>query len=154
MLSPQAHRIYSDAAIKAQTRDFDIACKQVEEQAQPLKVLIVEDVLLCQKVTLAMLSSPQFITEVATTGEEALEKYTQGFDVILLDLGLPKLSGFEVYDIIRKQKKDTQTPIIAHSAMADSVREQCFSVGFNAVLSKPCAKEQLQSVLQRVAASK
>jgi CheY-like chemotaxis protein len=154
MLSPQAQRIQFDAIIEAQVKDFNKSCQKVptsekKKALSPLKVLIVEDLLLCQKVTLSMLPPPHFLTDVVATGEDALEKYSQGFDLILLDLGLPQLSGFEVCQIIRKERSNTKIPIIAYSAaMDDSVSEECFAVGFSGILSKPCTKEQLHAILQ------
>ena len=116
----------------------------------PIKILIVEDTLICQKIALQMLTKPAYLTELAVTGEEALAKYQQGYDVILLDLSLPDISGIDICRRIRQELGDTTIPIIAYSTISDSLRAECFAAGFTEVLTKPCSFEQLHAVIQQL----
>ena len=116
----------------------------------PIKILIVEDTLICQKITLHMLKKPDYFAELAITGEEALAKYKQGYDVILLDLGLPDIAGIDICRRIRQEIGDTTTPIIAYSTLSNSLRKECFLAGFTEVLTKPCSFEQLHGVIKQL----
>ena len=116
----------------------------------PVKVLIVEDTEICQKIALYMLSKPDYLAEVVATGKEALEKYPQGYDVLLLDLGLPDMSGLDVCRHIRKKIGDVTTPIIAYSANSDSFHEECVEAGFSQVLLKPTKREILDQVIKKL----
>lgn len=113
----------------------------------PIKVLVVEDDRLCQKIDLLMLSHPDYRADLAINGREALAKYQQGYDVMLLDLGLPDISGIEVCRIIRQQEQTTHMPIIALSAIGDLKYAECLAAGFTEVLIKPCSREQLYMVI-------
>ena len=116
----------------------------------PIKILVVEDTEICQKVVLFTLKQPTYLTDLAVTGKEALEKYQQGYDVILLDLGLPDMSGLDLCRHIRKKIGDVNTPIIAYSAMSDSFLEECIEAGFNQVLLKPIAGKVLDQVIKNL----
>jgi CheY-like chemotaxis protein len=113
----------------------------------PIKVLVVEDDRLCQKIDLIMLNQPNYQADLAINGQEALAKYQQGYDVILLDLGLPDINGIEVCRIIRQQKHANNIPIIALSAIGDLKYAECLATGFNEVLLKPCSREDLYAVI-------
>jgi two-component system aerobic respiration control sensor histidine kinase ArcB len=121
-----------------------------EKSLAPIKILIVEDMEICQKIALLTFNQPTYLADLAVTGEEAITKYSQGYDVILLDLGLPDMSGIEVCTHIRKKIGDTKTPIIAYSAISDILREECLAVGFNETLMKPTEKKALDSVIKEL----
>ena len=115
-----------------------------------IKILVVEDTEICQKVALSIFNQPTYFIDLAVTGKEALEKYQQGCDVILLDLGLPDISGIDICRLIRQEIGDTTTPIIAYSTLSNSLRKECFEAGFTEVLTKPCSFEQLHGVIQQL----
>ena len=149
--------IHQNTTIPTRLTDVDymrelIKPHKVENQKalSPIKILVVEDTLICQKIALQMLTKPDYFTELAITGEEALAKYQQGCDVILLDLGLPDISGIDICRRIRQDIGDTTTPIIAYSTLSDSLRNECFEAGFTEVLTKPCSFEQLHGVIQQL----
>lgn len=116
----------------------------------PIKILIVEDTEICQKIALLMLSQPDYVANLATTGKEALEKYSQGCDVILLDLGLPDMSGIDVCSHIRKKIGDTCIPIIAYSTSSERLLQECLEAGFSEVLTKPTGKEVLDNTIKEL----
>jgi CheY-like chemotaxis protein len=116
----------------------------------PIKILIVEDTEICQKIALLTLSQPDYVADLATSGQEALAKYSQGYDVILLDLGLPDMSGIDVCTHIRKKIGDTRTPIIAYSAISDTLHEECLAAGFSETLMKPTEKKVLDKIIKKL----
>ena len=114
-----------------------------------MEILLVEDNILNQKIVLFNLIKQDYKITAVITGEEALEKYkSQKFDLILMDLMLPGLNGFEVTAEIRKleQKENVEKtiPIIALTANTyDNDREKCLAAGMNDYLAKPFTGPQL-----------
>jgi CheY-like chemotaxis protein len=121
-----------------------------EKALAPIKILIVEDTEICQKIALLTFNQPTYVADLAVTGQEAITKYSQGYDVILLDLGLPDMSGIDVCKHIRKKIGDTRTPIIAYSAISDTLHEECLAAGFSETLMKPTEKKVLDKVIKKL----
>jgi two-component system, sensor histidine kinase len=111
------------------------------------KVLLVDDNPMNLLFTKSILDKNNFITETCDNGDEALRKLENGdFHIILLDLHMPKLDGYEVCRIIRKftDKKKSKIPIIALTAAATlNEIKKCFDSGMNDYLVKPFKKEEL-----------
>ena len=88
---------------------------------------------------------------IATNGRETLERLEQGsFDVLLLDVQMPEMDGFEVTAHIRTREKDTgeHLPIIAMTAHAmEGDRERCLDAGMDEYVSKPIHIEDLRRAL-------
>jgi len=114
-----------------------------------LNILLVEDNILNQKVVSFNLKKFNYTVTSVRSGTEALEAVEQQtFNLILMDLMLPGMNGYEITQEIRKleQKKEIApgVPIIAITANTlDNDREKCLSVGMNDYLSKPFTAEQL-----------
>ncbi len=114
-------------------------------------ILLAEDNLFNQKVTVAMLKKLGLVTEVASNGLEVLEKVSQkSYALILMDCEMPKMNGFEATNQIRsrEQSNGQHIPIIAmtaHSSQED--RESCFNAGMDDYISKPFKIEDLQAML-------
>jgi len=114
-----------------------------------LDILLVEDNLLNQKVVTFNLRKHNYNVTAASNGTDAIEAFTnQTFDLILMDLMLPEMDGYEITIEIRKLEKEkaieNPVPIIAITANTlDNDREKCFKVGMNEYLSKPFTAEQL-----------
>ena len=88
---------------------------------------------------------------VARNGREALEKVTTGgeLDLVLMDIMMPEMDGYEAITRIRANKKFDQLPIIALTAKAMSDdKEKCIAVGANDYLSKPINMEKLLSLIR------
>jgi CheY-like chemotaxis protein len=82
---------------------------------------------------------------------EALEKQT--FDIVLMDMQMPEMDGFEATKVIRENEKGSgiQVPIIALTAHAmQGDKERCLACGMNGYVSKPIVMEDLFSVIQDV----
>lgn len=85
----------------------------------------------------------------AISGREAVEKHVQEHpDVILMDLQLPEMSGFDA--IVNIREKDNKVPIIVQTAFSEqSEREKAFDAGCDAYLVKPITKRKLEDVLEK-----
>jgi len=104
------------------------------------KLLVVDDDRDIVEVLKKRLSQEGYEVAVAYDGEEALLKVkAENPDVVLLDLMMPKLNGFEVLKEIREKHKDKWRPVIIISANTelDSVKN-CYSLDADHYLTKPC----------------
>jgi CheY-like chemotaxis protein len=86
-----------------------------------IKILLVEDHLIAQKMVSLVLGSLNCQVEIAADGKTALEKSQMtDYDLILMDIGLPDIDGHTVTEKIRKNEKNTRrVPIVALTAHAD-----------------------------------
>ncbi len=111
-------------------------------------VLIVDDNEINRKVAAKMLNINRLQPDMATNGEEAVNKAReQQYDCILMDIEMPVMNGMEATRIIRKQSgPNRQTPIIALTAHAiKGDRERYIRSGMNDYLSKPLNKDELRN---------
>jgi signal transduction histidine kinase/DNA-binding response OmpR family regulator len=126
---------------------------QTEEIAlPPLRILLAEDIDANRKVINMFLKQTPVSIEMAEDGQQALEKYITGrFDVVLMDIQMPVMGGFEATKAIRaweKENKVPQTPIVALTAHAfEEQRKLCFEAGCTEFLSKPVKKKDLLNTL-------
>jgi len=111
------------------------------------KILLVEDILINQKVALGLMADCGLDIDVANNGEEALQQYSENnYDLILMDCQMPVMDGYEATRIIRETNLDI--PIIAVTANAlSSDREKCELAGMSDYLAKPFNRQQLMDVL-------
>jgi len=114
-----------------------------------LNILLVEDNILNQKVVTFNLKKYNYGVTSVKDGTEALEAIKTGdYSLVLMDLMLPGMNGYEITGAIRKYEKENdikeQIPIIAITANTlDNDREKCLKVGMNEYLPKPFTAEQL-----------
>jgi len=111
------------------------------------KVLLVEDIVINQKVALGLMNGFDLNIDIANNGKEALEKYSENtYDIILMDCQMPIMDGFEATRKIRET--DQNIPIIAVTANALSTdREKCEQAGMSDYLAKPFNRKQLTDIL-------
>ncbi len=130
------------------------AAPAVEPRA--LKILVVEDTRANQVLLMRLLKNLGHKATLAEDGHTALGLYeTQRFDVILMDIQMPDLSGTEVTAIIREHetKSGDHTPIIAVTANAlKGDRERFLAVGMDGYVSKPIDFEKLKKAIDDQAA--
>ncbi len=114
-----------------------------------MDILLVEDNILNQKVVSFNLKKYNYSVTAVRDGIEAMKEFRTGnFSLVLMDLMLPGMNGFEITSEIRKFEKsagiEKEVPIIAITANTlDNDREKCFQIGMNEYLSKPFTAEQL-----------
>ncbi|MCX6621179.1 MAG: response regulator, partial [Acidobacteria bacterium] len=124
--------------------------------ARFLRILLVEDNLINQKVAVALLSRRGHTVDVAGNGLQAVERSsTSQYDVILMDVSMPEMDGWEATRRIRARELATghHAPIIAMTAHALKMAfDECFAAGMDDVLLKPFDPPDLFAVVERVAA--
>ncbi len=132
----------------------DVVDKSIQQEAEMdfsrLTVLIVDDVDMNCMVLKALLEAFD-VSQITMKhdGEEALELIRQGelFDVIFMDMRMPKMDGLEATALIRKH--GYQKAIVAITANAfDEDKQACIEAGMNSFISKPIQLEDLKNVLQ------
>lgn len=128
---------------------------QPEESAisRPLHILVTEDNPLNQKLALRVLQDMGFTTDLAVNGSEAVELVRQKkhFDVILMDIQMPEMDGYEATRQIRHELK-SDVPIMAMTAHAMSgEKEKCLAFGMNDYISKPFKTQELMNKLYLLA---
>jgi PAS domain S-box-containing protein len=119
----------------------------------PLHILLAEDNVVNQKVALRFLDRMGYRADVAGNGLEVLEALErQMYDVVLMDVQMPEMDGWEATRTIRKRLPPERQPhIIAMTAHAlEGDREKCFAMGMDDYVSKPFQVEDLVLSLQRV----
>ena len=117
-----------------------------------LSVLVVEDNIVNQKVTVAMLERMGHRAIVAGDGAEAIVKWNDGqIDLILMDVQMPVMDGLDATRRIREQESGGgHIPIIAMTAHAMSGdRERCLEAGMDDYISKPISRTALEQALAR-----
>ncbi len=116
-----------------------------------LRVLLVEDNAVNQRVAMAMLGRSGIVPDIASNGIEAVEAVaTDVYDLVLMDCQMPELDGFDATRIIRGTRAGEYIPIVALTANAmEGDRERCIEAGMNDYLSKPLRTDALQSALER-----
>jgi CheY-like chemotaxis protein len=111
----------------------------------------VEDDPLIQKVHRLMLERMGCLVDIATNGYQALAMLDKRYNAILMDVGLPDMSGIEITAEIRRHE-DTKTriPIITLTAYVhEETKWECLAAGADEVATKPIKMEALRELLQR-----
>ena len=115
--------------------------------ARGLRVLVAEDNATNQKLIAALLDQRGHQVTIVTNGREAVERALQEpFDLVLMDVQMPEMSGLEATEAIRASERETghHLRIVALTARAMAGdREQCMAAGMDAYLSKPVRAEEL-----------
>ena len=111
---------------------------------QNLKILVVEDVKLNQLLMKIILEDFGIEVDVADNGKIAVEKLkTNNYDIIIMDLQMPEMNGFEATEYIRNEM-NSQIPIIALTANVTTMDvEKCKAIGMNDYLAKPIDEKLL-----------
>jgi PAS domain S-box-containing protein len=126
----------------------------VREHIKGLRILLAEDNLVNRTLAVRLLEKHGHAVEVATDGREALRKYQAGrFDLILMDVQMPEMDGFEATAGIRALEKTTGThvPIMAMTAHAlTGDRERCLAAGMDGYISKPFQVEELLKEMEGI----
>lgn len=120
----------------------------------PLRILIAEDNALNQKLITKVLEKLGYTPEIANNGQEAVERArAEAFDLILMDLQMPKMDGLEAARIITDQKDTTSAKpdIIALTAnVSEDVKEACLKAGMVDYTTKPLKLNHLVKLLQNL----
>jgi len=117
-----------------------------DSEIKNIKVLVVEDIALNQLLMKTLLDDFGFDRDIAANGKIAIEKLqNKSYDIILMDLQMPEMNGFEATDYIRN-KMNSKIPIIALTADVTTVDlAKCKAVGMNDYIAKPVDEKLLYS---------
>ncbi len=123
-----------------------------EELKQSTRILLAEDNPVNQKLATIILKKAGYQVTAASNGRQALETFINSpdtFDIILMDIQMPVMDGYEACRCIR-QKGFQDTPIIAMTANAmKGDRELCLEAGMNDYITKPIKREIVFRVLEK-----
>lgn len=127
---------------------------KIHKELKDLKILLVEDNLINQKITLLTLSPLVSRIDTASNGKEALDKFgTANYDLILMDIQMPVMSGLVAAEKIRALESTTNShvPIIAITANAMiGDKEKCLSAGIDDYISKPFQPAALLEKIKKI----
>jgi two-component system, sensor histidine kinase and response regulator len=126
----------------------------LRESRQKLQVLLAEDNIVNQQLAVRLLEKRGHLVTVASNGSEALALLkTSRFDLVLMDVQMPIMDGFQATAAIRKEEETTgkHLPIIAMTAHAmHGDRERCLAGGMDAYISKPVQADELAAMVEEV----
>jgi PAS domain S-box-containing protein len=119
---------------------------ELDTEIKNIKVLVVEDIALNQLLMKTLLDDFGFERDIAANGKIAIEKLeSNSYDIILMDLQMPEMNGFEATEYIRN-KMNSNIPIIALTADVTTVDlAKCKAVGMNDYIAKPVDERVLYS---------
>lgn len=148
LLMRKLNQKVTEAAKKSDRSD-----EKPESNKQRIHVLIAEDQMINRKIVNQLLEKKGYKVSLAENGKEASDKARdQDFDVILMDVQMPEMDGFDATRLIRKHEKDKEhkTPIIAMTAHAmKGDKEKCLAVGMDHYVSKPVDPNELYKAIDK-----
>jgi signal transduction histidine kinase/DNA-binding response OmpR family regulator len=128
-----------------------------EARLPTLRILVAEDSVFNQQLAVGLLEKYGHSVVIARNGKEAIGAWVaQQFDVVLMDVEMPEMDGFEATAVIRTQErhKGTHIPIIAMTAHAmKGDRARCLHAGMDDYISKPIRAQEMFEKLRAVAAA-
>ncbi|HSW69736.1 MAG TPA: ATP-binding protein [Gammaproteobacteria bacterium] len=119
-------------------------------------VLLVEDDPMIQLIHKRYIKQLGCELTIAETGKQAIAYAADGYDLILMDVGIPEISGFEATSIIREREKNSphKTRIIGLTGYSDDEsREKCLVAGMDDVLIKPVMPEEIKKIIDEAKAN-
>lgn len=150
-ISPHEAVKHDTCEIKAPART-SAAGEEPMEAARPLRILVVEDHPVNQKLAKFMLTKAGYSVDIANHGKEGLEVFTASpgdFDLIFMDIQMPKMNGIETTLRLRELGY-TQIPIVAMTAQAiKGDRERCLAAGMNDYMSKPIKQSVVMEIISK-----
>ena len=158
LIKPISASILFDALMRALGNPDDAGAMRVVkpdtslEALSPIRgarILLAEDNAINQQVATEILIDAGFQVEVADNGKIAVGMVESGeYDLVLMDMQMPVMGGVEAAQLIRRQSKFSDLPIIAMTAnVMQADRDRCFEAGMNAFVAKPIEPDELFRVL-------
>lgn len=126
--------------------------KKLESRFPGKKILVVEDYFINRELIVEFLKLMDCEVDTAEDGVEAVNAFkANGYDLILMDIQMPKMDGYQATQEIRKLEEEGQrVPIVAVTANAmEGDREKCLEAGMDEYLSKPIEFEVFENVLKK-----
>jgi two-component system, sensor histidine kinase and response regulator len=116
------------------------------------RVLVVEDNLFLSEIMQKELEGLNYYVAVARNGSEAVKMATSEIpDLIIMDLMMPELDGFEAAFQIRQNPKTQAIPLLAVTALlAPDTRKRCLESGFDDYIVKPFTSSELEAAIKKI----
>ena len=134
-----------------------VSPEKQEVAATSLKILVADDHQANRELAASILRKRGHQVSFAANGHEAFSTIErEAFDVVLMDVQMPEMDGFQATAAVRQREKETQThvPIIALTAHAmKGDRDKCLVAGMDAYLPKPLDARELQTLVESLAAA-
>ncbi len=120
-------------------------------EPKDVRLLLVDDSLSIRKFVGKMLESAGYQVDTAVDGEDGLRKAsTFPYSMILTDLEMPKLNGFEVIQALRRRSETRETPVVVMTTRAgDKHRQMAINIGANSYIAKPVEERMLLQEVER-----
>ena len=139
---------------KAEAQSKLITRHSLREGRTNLRILVVEDNAVNRHLAMRIVERQGHSTAPAANGREALKALEkQNFDMVLMDVQMPVMDGFEATAAIRERERETGShlPIIAMTAHAmQGDRERCLAAGMDGYVSKPISTKELLEAIERL----
>jgi signal transduction histidine kinase/CheY-like chemotaxis protein len=148
-LSPGSQAALAIGAHTAASKVF-LPTEVMLASSTSLRILLAEDNLVNQRVAMTMLGKMGHRITLATNGLEALEQWRQSdFDLILMDVQMPDMTGLEATTLIRREEAiGAHVPIVAMTASAMSEdRDRCLAAGMDDFISKPVSYKGIEQMI-------
>jgi CheY-like chemotaxis protein len=128
--------------------------KDMPRETARLHVLLAEDNRVNQTLAVRLLEKRGHSVFVACNGRQAVDAFDTGvFDLILMDVQMPEMNGYEATTAIREKERETggHVPIIAMTAHAmKGDRERCLAAGMDRYISKPIDTRELLETVESI----
>jgi len=125
--------------------DFTVAEFRFDRE----KVLVAEDNMTNQMLIRRLLEDLNLTVEVVSDGKEAVESYTDGFSLVLMDINMPNMNGIEAMQAIKREHPEAYIIALTANALRED-RKEYLNLGFDDYLSKPIDVQALNEALVRV----
>jgi PAS domain S-box-containing protein len=147
-------KVLSSSSSQEIRKDTFVVPQRLSASDGSLRILLAEDSTTNQLLAVRLLEKRGHSVEVANNGKEALAALkTSRFDLVLMDIQMPEMSGFEATATIRENERAgvTRIPIIAMTAHAmKGDRERCIDAGMDGYVSKPIRPQELFEEINRL----
>ena len=135
-------------------RKSTMSISKAEDFDYSKKILIIEDIQYNRELLLSMLKNLKYENvSVSENGQDAWEKITQSkkegspYEILLLDLKMPKVNGFEIIERIKKRNWSLPKIIVVTASIMENDRKRCKKLGAKYFLNKPIDMKQLKQVM-------
>ncbi|MCK9219560.1 MAG: response regulator [Bacteroidales bacterium] len=146
-------RIFRSDPIPSSSGQNEMTSLLKNTPSRKLKILLAEDQLINQKIVVQLLAKKGWEVTPTVNGVQAFQKaHETPFDLILMDVMMPEMNGFETTREIRKDTtgKNSKTPIVALTANAmKGDREKCLTAGMDDYISKPLHPEDVFQTIEK-----
>ncbi len=130
---------------------------EIKPPEKPLEILVAEDQIINRKIVVQLLEKKGWKVKAVENGKIALDEACNSkYDLILMDVQMPEMDGFEATRKIRLSEidKDYHTPIVAMTAHAmKGDREKCLAAGMDYYITKPVNPSELYDTIEKFAAN-